>query len=447
MGQVSGIGTYTSSFKLPAGWTGDNGAYLQIDSTGGGLATVTVNGKVVSGLDIRTGKVDISDFLVSGYNSVKIVVSSSLTNRMKQRGYSGGWRGTAVPAVQSYGLQGDVKVVPYTLVALPTAPVTPTSDPERSALDVLLAGVTAAAADLSAYTPDSAAELQAAIAAAQTVSRNANATAEQLTAAAQDLAVAVAGLSPTAVDKGALNALLAAADVAAADVSPYTLSSRLVLQAAITAAKKVAGSASAKADAIQTAVAGLANALAGLTPAGPNAAATVHKVSLPQASLRLVKGKSVTLPHAVYYHSGSAAYAGETTWESSNTKIVTVSNTGKIKAKKKTGSAIITITTKANGSSGAPETPTIKVTVVKKKVKVKKVSISALPKSLAVGTILDVTGTFTAKATGVKVTFSSSKKAVLTVDKAGRVTAVSPGKATLKVKAGTKTKSYKITVV
>jgi uncharacterized protein YjdB len=51
-----------------------------------------------------------------------------------------------------------------------------------------------------------------------------------------------------------------------------------------------------------------------------------------------------------------------------------------------------------------------------------------------------------ARATGVKVRYSSSKPGVVAVDKAGRITAKAPGKATVTVKAAGKSKRIAITV-
>ncbi|WP_157571170.1 glycosyl hydrolase [Nocardioides insulae] len=112
MSHVSGLGTYTTKVKLPKRWNRNNGAYLRIGSTGGGETRVYVNGKQAPGVDLRTLQVDITDLLKKGgkANKIKVVVASTLTNRLLQRGYSG----TRGPA-QDYGMSGDVRLVPYTL--------------------------------------------------------------------------------------------------------------------------------------------------------------------------------------------------------------------------------------------------------------------------------------------------------------------------------------------
>lgn len=115
MAQVSGIGTYTTTFTLPEGWTDANGAYLQIGSTNGSIALIYVNGELASGIDTRTLRVDISDQLVEGENTIEVKLATTLTNRMLERGYSqGGWS-EDFPTVQDYGMTGEVSIVPYTV--------------------------------------------------------------------------------------------------------------------------------------------------------------------------------------------------------------------------------------------------------------------------------------------------------------------------------------------
>lgn len=181
----------------------------------------------------------------------------------------------------------------------------------------------------------------------------------------------------------------------------------------------------------------------------PSPAGVVSRVKLGQSQLRLVKGKSFSLNSAVYYADKAArpAFSGKVTWKSSDTKVATVSSTGTIKAKSK-GKATITATTTQLNAAGKKLSTSVKVAVVKSrsKAKVKKVS-ATVPKTLTRGQVAYVTGKYSpAKATGVKVTYSTSKPAVVTVDKAGRVVALAKGTAQVKVKAGGKTRSYKITI-
>jgi uncharacterized protein YjdB len=137
MDQVSGVGTYTATFTLPAGWSDVSGAYLTFGSTNGGTAEVWVNGKAAGGVDTRSLKIDISGMLISGTNKVVVKVASTLTNRLLSQtfpsatGIYPGWGlatttlAGSVPTAYDYGLIGPVQVVPYVVKAIPPVP-TPT---------------------------------------------------------------------------------------------------------------------------------------------------------------------------------------------------------------------------------------------------------------------------------------------------------------------------------
>ena len=127
MADVSGIGFYKSSFTLPDVWNG-LGAILEIGNAGGGTVKVFINGNDAGCVNTRTLKLDISDLIRIGENTIEIEVTTTLTNRMKQRGYNEkGWRmrGPLVPKgmenfpeTQAYGLQGSVKISPYMLIKI-----------------------------------------------------------------------------------------------------------------------------------------------------------------------------------------------------------------------------------------------------------------------------------------------------------------------------------------
>ncbi len=121
MSDVSGIATYTASFELPEDWSEENGAYIVFENTNGCMAQVYINGEKADGLDLRTLKLDISDLLVAGTNTVEIRVASTLTNRLLQKGYAdlGVWS-VSEPEdfVQDYGLTGVVTIEPYTVAAV-----------------------------------------------------------------------------------------------------------------------------------------------------------------------------------------------------------------------------------------------------------------------------------------------------------------------------------------
>lgn len=142
----------------------------------------------------------------------------------------------------------------------------------------------------------------------------------------------------------------------------------------------------------------------------------VKKVKFPQSAVQLKVGQNLTLKALAYTSDGSKATL---TYFSDNSSVAKVSTTGKITAKK-AGKAILTAKAK-NGKKA-----TLTVTVVKKSaktVKVTKVSAS-VPKNMKVGQIQYITDKVKpAKATGAKVTYKSNKKAVLTVDASGQLTA------------------------
>lgn len=111
--EVSGIGTYTTTFTLPEDWSENNGAYLDIESLCGNTAAVTVNGQKAPGLDIVARKVDISDLLQPGENTIEVEVSTTLRNRLIQRGYPVMAAEGTIP--DAYGMVGDVTLVTYAI--------------------------------------------------------------------------------------------------------------------------------------------------------------------------------------------------------------------------------------------------------------------------------------------------------------------------------------------
>lgn len=127
MADVSGVGTYTTSFKLPTDWDADaNGAVFSVGSTNGGATEVYVNGKRAPFLDLRTLKVDISDLIKPGQNKIKVVTTTTLTNRLLKRGYR-----TRGPA-QDYGMTGEVKVEPYTVAVVDDGVAEPEPEPGKA---------------------------------------------------------------------------------------------------------------------------------------------------------------------------------------------------------------------------------------------------------------------------------------------------------------------------
>jgi uncharacterized protein YjdB len=179
-------------------------------------------------------------------------------------------------------------------------------------------------------------------------------------------------------------------------------------------------------------------------------AKNVTAIRSPIKTLYVQKGKAITPPvdfdgkdekGKAWGYKGYGAFP-KLTWTSNKTSVATVNPaTGKI-TPKKVGTAKITATA-MNGKAKIQFT----VKVVKKALKLKKVSLTKPPKTLAKGktAVLKVKLT-PAKATGVKITFKSSKPSVVSVDKAGKLYGVAKGKAKITVKAGGKQKVVTIRV-
>ena len=162
--------------------------------------------------------------------------------------------------------------------------------------------------------------------------------------------------------------------------------------------------------------------------------AAPKSVSLNKTSLTLGKGEAFTLTAA----SNSGAASVKKSWKSSNSKVVSVDASGKLKAVG-TGTATITVTT-YNG-----KTKTCKVTVkaAPTSVKLNKSSVTLTKgKTAALSASLNPSS-----AASLKRTWSSSNTKVAKVDAGGKVTAVGKGSATITVKTfNGKTKTCKVTV-
>jgi uncharacterized protein YjdB len=169
-------------------------------------------------------------------------------------------------------------------------------------------------------------------------------------------------------------------------------------------------------------------------------------VKLAQSSIRLAAGKSASIGAAVYFSGGDSS-ASILRWKSSNTKVAKVSQSGKITAAKKLKKDTkVTVTATAENGKSAK----IKVTVLKKGAAATPVStvvISKAEKALDVGKTLQLKAKIApADATGAAVSWKSSKKSVLAVDKTGRLTAKKEGTAKITLKAGGKSAKVSVKV-
>ena len=169
-------------------------------------------------------------------------------------------------------------------------------------------------------------------------------------------------------------------------------------------------------------------------------AVNVTEVTLDKTELTMTEGETETLTATV---KPDNADNRKVAWSSDKTEIATVGGDGRVTAVK-SGEAVVTVTTEDGG-----KTATCKVTVKAKAVGVTEVTLDRTELTLTEGE----TGTLTAtvkpdNADNRKVTWSSDKTEVATVDGAGRVTAVKAGEAVITVTTedGGRTATCKVTV-
>jgi hypothetical protein len=186
-----------------------------------------------------------------------------------------------------------------------------------------------------------------------------------------------------------------------------------------------------------------------VTPSTNTATATtvdknVTAIRTPLKAIHMQRGTALTPPVCADSKdpvTRKPHITAKLTWSSSNPKIATVNAaTGKIKAKK-VGKAKIT----ARALNG--KKLTITVNVIKNAIPLKTITLRKAPNSLKVGKarLLSVKTT-PYQATNLKVTFSSSNRNILSVDKAGKITAKKKGVAKITVKINGKKHAKMITV-
>ena len=138
--------------------------------------------------------------------------------------------------------------------------------------------------------------------------------------------------------------------------------------------------------------------------------------------------------------TGLAAGDRIVSWKSSNPKILTVTANGKLKAGKKTGKATLTITL----ASGLKKQ--IKVKVQKKAVKTTKISVPRTRIVIKKGRKQQLKPVITPITSLQKITFSSSNKKIVSVNKKGQITARRKGRAKITIRSGSKKKVVTVTV-
>jgi uncharacterized protein YjdB len=143
---------------------------------------------------------------------------------------------------------------------------------------------------------------------------------------------------------------------------------------------------------------------------------TVGSIYLDKTEASILKGTTMTLTPTVY---PTSLEDKSVTWKSSNTKVATVSSTGKVKGVK-TGIATITCTSNVTGLSA-----TCKVTVG-------SIYLDKTEVSIVKGTTLTLTpSVYPTTLADKSVTWKSSDETVATVTSGGKVTGIKAGTATI----------------
>ena len=170
-------------------------------------------------------------------------------------------------------------------------------------------------------------------------------------------------------------------------------------------------------------------------PSDTNNSQTAKKptLKLNVSKLKMKKGTSCTGIVASNLIAGDKVVR----YQSSKSKVVSVTQKGKLKAKK-LGKATITVTTKLGAKA------TIKITVIKGKIKTTKITLTKKKVTLKKGKTYKIKPNLTPISSTDKVTYKSSKKKVATVSAKGKVKAKKRGKTIITVKSGKK--KVKLTV-
>ncbi|GHF35457.1 hypothetical protein FHX82_007048 [Amycolatopsis bartoniae] len=108
LADVSGIGTYTTTFPLPSTFTRAAGVRLSLGAVFD-TARVTLNGELLPPVNVFNPVLDLGNRLRNGKNTLVIQVGTTLNNRLRvsRPDLFGG------NARQDYGLLGPVTLVPY----------------------------------------------------------------------------------------------------------------------------------------------------------------------------------------------------------------------------------------------------------------------------------------------------------------------------------------------
>lgn len=128
-------------------------------------------------------------------------------------------------------------------------------------------------------------------------------------------------------------------------------------------------------------------------------------------------------------------------WKSSDTSIVKVSSSGKLKAQKKTGTATVTVTLRSGLQA------TVKVMVQSQRVKTVKISKVPTRITLKIGEKKELSPMLHPITSIQRITYSSSKEDTAAISSNGVINAKAKGKTKIKVKSGKVTVTIIVTVV
>ena len=165
----------------------------------------------------------------------------------------------------------------------------------------------------------------------------------------------------------------------------------------------------------------------------------VTGISLDKTGIEMVEGETATLTATV---TPSDATNKSITWTSNAPGIAEVNDNGKVTAIK-AGEATITATTKDGG-----KTATCKIKVIPLTVPVESVSLDITEAEMTEGDELILKATVLPEnATTKTMTWTSSDDNIAAVDESGKVSALKPGKTTIKAMAGEKSAECTISVI
>ena len=159
-------------------------------------------------------------------------------------------------------------------------------------------------------------------------------------------------------------------------------------------------------------------------------------IKLNVTSIVLKVGQSTTKVKV----SGLAKGDAVASWKTGNTKLVKVTNSGKITAGKKPGSTTITVKLKSGKKA------TIKVKVQKGEVKTTRITGVPSKSTIKAGKRLTLKPVISPITSVQKITYATSNKNIATVSSKGVITGKKPGKAKITVKSGTKKIEITVTV-